>query len=284
MMKSASAVDESCITSGPSRMNTTSPAPYRIETNRGRVILALMPELNEVPWADIERIGAELVSRLQDLPNPALLVDLCALNYMGSAQVALVVRLFKTVKERGGRMVVANRDAMVQEVLTLAGLDKLWTISPSPEHGLKLLGGGHDEGEELARGGWQGWAGVVCILASAAGLIAVLTNASWLPASSAVWLEFGAAAAGFFFGLWSVLKGSGAARTLGAGVLVGSLALMLNSVFALGSMHGPAKPTSSAPVLITSPSMNPPARNSMQEAADAAAADIKTQPETPAQP
>ena len=48
-------------------------------------------------WADIERVGSEILSRIQPLTSPQLLVDLCALSYMGSAQVALVVRMFKPV-------------------------------------------------------------------------------------------------------------------------------------------------------------------------------------------
>lgn len=102
--------------------------------------MALLPALNEVPWSDIEAIGGEVLARLEEAPSPKTLVDLTPLNYMGSAQVALVVRIFKAVKDRGGQMIVANSDPMVREVLTLAGLDKIWTIVISREAGLLQLG------------------------------------------------------------------------------------------------------------------------------------------------
>jgi len=224
-------------------MSTT--PTFRFERDHGRTIVTLLPELNDAAWSDIDRIGADIVQRLQEGPPPALLVDLCSLNYMGSAQVALVVRLFKTVKERKGRMVVANSDPMVQEVLTLASLDKLWTIVPNIEAGVRLLGGGHgeDDGARSVAGIWQGLLGTVCVVVSVVGLVAMLTEASWLSASTAVSVEFGAAAVAFVFGLWGVLKGSGSPRVVGTGVLVGSVALMLASVFILGSMRPGYVPT-----------------------------------------
>jgi hypothetical protein len=77
--------------------------PYRLEVDNRRATVTLLPELNEVPWADIERVGSEILSRIEPLSSPQLLVDLCSLNYMGSAQVALVVRMFKLVRQDGGR-------------------------------------------------------------------------------------------------------------------------------------------------------------------------------------
>jgi hypothetical protein len=59
---------------------------------------------------------------------------------MGSALVALVVRVWKAVQAVGGRVVVVCGDGMPQEVLKLAGLDKVWTITATYEEGLKQLG------------------------------------------------------------------------------------------------------------------------------------------------
>jgi len=238
----------------------TTLSAYRLERDQARTIVALLPELNEAPWSDIDRIGTEIVQRLHEVASPALLVDLCSLQYMGSSQVALVVRLFKTVKERGGKMVVANRDPMVLEVMTLAGLNKLWTITPSREDALRLLGG---SGETNGNAGhWQGWLGTVCVAASLVGLIATISRATWMAPNMAIALEFTAAGVAFLFGLWGVLKGSGGPRVLGAGVVVGSVALLLSSAFVAGSMQSNypqvARPNSTLTPLTTTVVSLPP--------------------------
>jgi anti-anti-sigma factor len=218
-------------------------SPYRLERDQTRTIVTLLPGLNDVPWSDIERIGGDILQRLQEIPSPALLVDLCALNYMGSVQVALVVRMFKAVKERGGKLVVANSDPMVQQVLNIAGLDKLWTTADDRDEGLKLLGGAAD----AAAGGWQCAVGVAAVAISLVGLFAVTTQAGWLPARSALMIELMAAAVGFVFALWAVLKGEGSRRMIGTGVLLGSVALMLVSAHRAGTSAPGAPPQLASP-------------------------------------
>ena len=62
------------------------------------------------------------------------------MNYMGSAIVALIVRVWKVVQAKGGKMVVLCPNPAVLEVIQLAGLDKVWTIASEPEAASKKLG------------------------------------------------------------------------------------------------------------------------------------------------
>jgi anti-anti-sigma factor len=244
--------------------------PYRMEQDRRRTTVTLLPEMNETPWSDIELIGTEVVQRLQAVPAPSLLVDLSPLNYMGSAQVALVVRLFKVVKERHGKMVVVARDPLVREVLTLAGLDKLWVITDDLNDALAELGWGSPIAAATSR--WLGALGSVCVAVSVAGLVAVLTKAAWLPLPMATWLQFGAAGVAFCLGLAGGLMGAGPNRTLGVGVVASSLALLLASVFLLGAMTAPADrgAGSFSPAPANSPAANSPAAGQPEPAKPAA--------------
>ncbi len=113
---------------------------YRFETADGCLIITLLPELNDKQWADIEKVGTEIVDRLSNAQSPRFIVDLTPLSYMGSAMVALIVRLYKTVNGRNGQMVVVNQHELVFEVLKLAGLTKLWTIVDSREKAFAALG------------------------------------------------------------------------------------------------------------------------------------------------
>lgn len=112
------------------------------ELDRGVLAVTLRPELNEVPWTDIERIGSGIVGRVSSQAKPRVLVDLTELNHMGSAMVALVVRIWKAATEQNGRMVVVNRSELVGEVLQISGLANKWTIVPTRDDALREFGAG----------------------------------------------------------------------------------------------------------------------------------------------
>lgn len=223
--------------------------PYRLELDNRRAVVSLLPELNEVPWADIERVGAEIIARIQGVTSPQLLVDLCALSYMGSAQVALVVRMYKlVVVEKKGKMVVANRDPMVLEVLKLSGLNKVWTIVESRERAMSMLGGGSMGGSMSGGGGGGGGdfadanplPGTIAIIAAVAAAIFIvlhLANPALIPSRGDVFGILGGAVVAFLTGLWAMSAGN---RGLGIGVVVVSVAMLLYGVFEIAKPQGSA--------------------------------------------
>jgi len=217
--------------------------PYRLELDNRRAIVALMPELNDVPWAEIEKVGSDILGRLQSLNSPQLLVDLCALNYMGSAQVALVVRMFKMVKERNGKMVVANRDPMVLEVLSLAGLNKVWTIVESRERAMSLLGGGSmGSSGGISSGSSQanplpGAFALIAVVIAAILTVIHVANPALIPSRGDLFGILGSSALAFLMGLWAMSAGS---RGLGIGVILLSVGMLLYGVFEI------AKPPTSS--------------------------------------
>ncbi|MCA9039000.1 MAG: STAS domain-containing protein [Planctomycetaceae bacterium] len=119
---------------------TSTNQPYVFEQGNGYSVISLTPELNDAQWSDIEKVGSDLLDQLKDHKSPAFVVDLSSLNYMGSAMVALIVRLWKSVKDEKGRMIVVNREKLVFEVLELAGLHKIWVIVETREEALRKLG------------------------------------------------------------------------------------------------------------------------------------------------
>src|SRR5690606_14590897 len=112
----------------------------RLEMARSHAVLRLDPEMGSAAWGDIDRVGNELIANVNGQGSPAWLIDLSRLEYMGSALVALVVRVWKAVNSGGGKVVVVCGGGMPQEVLRLAGLDKVWTITSTYEDGLRKLG------------------------------------------------------------------------------------------------------------------------------------------------
>ncbi len=219
----------------------TSVPTFQIDSIQGRTVVSFLPQLNEIPWSEIEKVGGAILPRLQEAASPGVLVDLCALKYMGSASLALIVRIYKTVTEKRGRMIVANSDPMVGEVLAKAGLEKIWEIAPNRADGLRRLGLPTSEAVRRA-GGWQNLVAILGLLVSAIGFAVHFSPAIDLGAHMVIGMQIGGGLIGFGFALWAILEGAGSARTIGAMVLVASVALLLSGVFNF------AQPTRDQPV------------------------------------
>lgn len=104
------------------------------------VVLLLKPAVTQSSWAEVEAFGSDVLEELEHRESPACLVDLTGLSYIGSSTVALLVRVWKVIQARSGRMVVACSHSTVLEVIRLAGLDKVWTLVDDVEQARKRLG------------------------------------------------------------------------------------------------------------------------------------------------
>jgi anti-anti-sigma factor len=102
--------------------------------------LILLPGLNEANWSDVEQVGSAVLAKLKESSTNKLLVDLSKLNYMGSSQVALLVRVWKALKPMNGRIAVLYESNVVRDVLSIAGLKGIWDICPKREIAMAALG------------------------------------------------------------------------------------------------------------------------------------------------
>lgn len=107
---------------------STSLTPYQVHVLKSHVEVVLLPPLTEGSWSEIEQLGNEVLGQIQERRSPVCIIDLSGLNYMGSSMVALMVRIWKEVKSRNGRLVIVATHPVVRETISLAGLDKIWEI------------------------------------------------------------------------------------------------------------------------------------------------------------
>lgn len=114
-------------------------SPYQFDRHKNHAVLTLNPLINEGEWSNVSEVGNEILTQLQG-QTPCLIVDLSRLEYMGSPQVALLVRLWKSLKKTSGRMAVQYRSPVVRDILATSGLGQLWDIADSREAALKALG------------------------------------------------------------------------------------------------------------------------------------------------
>lgn len=117
--------------------------------------LTLLPQVTDVDWGDIERLGTDVVEQLKSERSGDLLVDLSKIEYIASAHVALLVRVWKSVKPRNGRMVVFVVSDVVERVLHTAGLDKLWKIVNTLEEAEHVVSGNAPVSDAMPREDWR---------------------------------------------------------------------------------------------------------------------------------
>ncbi|MCA9042829.1 MAG: STAS domain-containing protein [Planctomycetaceae bacterium] len=118
----------------------TETPPCELETHPSHTYVRVRPALSDQGWAVIDEHGQKVVSELEARSTPSCIVDLSELNYMGSSLVAFVVRIWKVMRSKQGRMAVVCSDATVIEVIHLAGLDKVWDICDDEETALQRIG------------------------------------------------------------------------------------------------------------------------------------------------
>lgn len=117
----------------------TQEVPYHITTVDNHLKVQLLPELNESAWTDLETLGDSLLLELKDQKNPSVIIDLTSLTYISSSLVAVVIQVWKLVDEQDGKTAILNTSEMVEEVLNISGLKKVWCIVPTEEEAISYL-------------------------------------------------------------------------------------------------------------------------------------------------
>jgi anti-anti-sigma factor len=197
---------------------------FHFENSAGYSVVTLHAALNDAQWASIEGIGTDIIGRISGTPNPGVIVDLSSLNYMGSAMVALVVRLWKAVNERSGRMAVVNKHDMVLEVLRLAGLASVWTIVPDRPTAVEALGGANYKPGTGSKGMISSATALVAAIAAVVLAGLPLAGVKLDPAEVFRLSALGAVAVGLILGTLGAAVGAGVVRVLGIVAIVMALA------------------------------------------------------------
>jgi anti-anti-sigma factor len=208
---------------------------YHIDQNADYATITLLPGLNEAQWSDIEQAGTDINGRLNVMRAPAVLVDLTPLNYMGSSMVAMIVRFWKNIQSNKGRLVVVCNNDVVREVISLAGLTKVWPIVDSRDEALRELGFSRSGGVAGATGG-DLWLVIVGAVAAVVGFVGVGLLLSQVGSREvALGLLFGGAGAAFVIGLVTLVRSMTSARYWGLVLVLAGVAAAIVGFMKLNS-------------------------------------------------
>ena len=199
---------------------TSSESGYQLETADQYSVVTLDAQLSNEQWGDIHEVGNQLVKRLTELKTKNLLVDLSAMEYIGSSTVALVLRLWKTVQEQEGALAVISKHPVVVEVLQISGLSNVWTIVDSRDEALTELDINTSSGIGIVA-----WGQLVSVAVAVVGLI-IQFNSGWpVPHEVMLGLIVGGVILGVLLGLVNALREAGIRRTVSLLALLASVAI-----------------------------------------------------------
>ena len=95
----------------------------------GEVIAVLADAaLADLEPALLQDAAALLLDALGQEPNPQIVVDLSALDYVGSTFLGMLLRCWKLTQARDGTMVLVGVSPRVRDLLHITSLDMVWPI------------------------------------------------------------------------------------------------------------------------------------------------------------
>lgn len=198
-----------------------------LETRPTHVYVRLLPTMVDQSWDAIDGNGQRLSSVLESANPPTCLVDLSELNYMGSAMVAFIVRAWKVVRGRNGKMAVVCPHPDVSQVIHVAGLDRVWTVCVTTTEAYESLGVVDPAGTGKKAGGsvLLLWLTIIALLVGAGCAAAV--RLSTVPMLTLKQGYVGSVTLLLLLSAFNLIRGSGGLRTtslvlflMGGGMLV----------------------------------------------------------------
>ncbi len=88
---------------------------------------------------NIQVIGEQLFSLIDELNRKKLLLNFGNVEYMSSAALGKLITLNKKVQTAGGRLVLCNIDPQIREVFEITKLDKLFVIRGDEQEALQVF-------------------------------------------------------------------------------------------------------------------------------------------------
>lgn len=81
----------------------------------------------------------DLLGLINHAPPTNLVIDLAGSNYLGTAMLGAIVKLWKRVCQRGGRLALCNVSENVAQVLHITKLHAIWPIYGTREQALSAV-------------------------------------------------------------------------------------------------------------------------------------------------
>ncbi len=107
----------------------------------GVTIVEFGPRYESLDDVVLTEDGGVLLGEAYHATPPWVLLDLSQTSFIGSRFIELMVRAWKRLQERGGKMAVCGVQPFCAEVLRTTKLDTIWDVKATREEGILALAG-----------------------------------------------------------------------------------------------------------------------------------------------
>ena len=104
---------------------------YNCKVDGSFVLLTLCSGISKIDESIIESIFNELHPVIVHAEIKAVIFNLGQVDYLSSLGLSLIVRIHKAVKGHNGKVVLAQPNANIKELIHVTSLDSIWKIFPS---------------------------------------------------------------------------------------------------------------------------------------------------------
>jgi anti-sigma B factor antagonist len=104
--------------------------------NEGDVVQVRFVDRNILDEANIQRIGEEIVSVIEQRDRPKLLINFENVDHLSSAALGTLITINNKVRARSGQLRLAEIDPQIYEVFVITKLNKLFDIHDSADDAL----------------------------------------------------------------------------------------------------------------------------------------------------
>jgi anti-anti-sigma factor len=111
------------------------------EISGNTLILNPLIHLGSLNEPEIALETQELLDFLNHSASANLVIDLAQGDYLGTSMLGAMVKLWKRVSQRGGRLALCNVSESITQVLRVTKLQTVWPIYGSREQALAAVGG-----------------------------------------------------------------------------------------------------------------------------------------------
>jgi len=115
------------------------PDHFQMEWHGNCVVVIPSANIEHLSWDVIDGAAQMVMDPLQKTQAPTMVFDLSNVAFFGSIFLALLLRCYKRLKERGGDLVICAPTPMARHLLSVTSLDTLWPIYDTREEALADL-------------------------------------------------------------------------------------------------------------------------------------------------
>lgn len=114
---------------------------FRVEVSGGTLVISPVGDINSLSGELLEEAASMMSELIEGHESPMLVVDLSGVPNCSSLFMSFLLRCHKSVKSRGGEMVLCAASQMILELLSLTRLDTVWALYQTRAEALDAVDG-----------------------------------------------------------------------------------------------------------------------------------------------